>query len=340
MLLLIYIPIVASVVFATINTYKRGSNVETSILGLCGLVIVVNGVMRHFAFEGWTPNHFVLFFEQLMNAMIIPLAYMYFSLQVNRPLFNPTTNVLLGLVSLVFLPNIVIGCTDDAGFEECIIGGYEFAIGDIVIILQALVSAMRIVPLLMLLKKYGLKPSKDVRMFLWWWCVTTLFVIVASVTSGEGMSNDAINICCHIVFMLIVSSIFVLIGRGFDIVPVLRHAEDDPQMSEMAAKLNDLIEREKVHLIRGYIVDMAVVELGMNRTYFCNMVKREFGCTFSELLNKKRVECVKDYLLNTNYSLNVISDMCGFCTESYMIKIFKHLEGVTPKVWRDSKIVK
>lgn len=96
---------------------------------------------------------------------------------------------------------------------------------------------------------------------------------------------------------------------------------------------------QRVYLQSGYNADKAVSELGTNRTYFYRMIKTQFKCTFSELLNRERVKEVKHLLETTDESLVVIAEKCGFSDASYMIKVFKHEVGQTPKEWREKKTI-
>lgn len=105
----------------------------------------------------------------------------------------------------------------------------------------------------------------------------------------------------------------------------------------MAQRIRILFADKHVYLQNGYSAENAIKELGTNRTYFHRMVKAEFGCSFSDLINKKRVEHIKHLLLTTDYSLMVVADLSGYSDQSYMIKVFKHHVGCTPGEWRENQ---
>lgn len=141
-------------------------------------------------------------------------------------------------------------------------------------------------------------------------------------------------------------------GKGFDLRPVVVSKEEgvkekEPveldsyvrQSKEMADKVRSLVYEQHVYLHSGYNADKAISELGTNRTYFYRMIKSQFNCSFSELLNKERVKEVKHQLETTDESLVVIAEKCGFSDASYMIRVFKQEVGQTPKEWRDKTLI-
>ena len=55
-----------------------------------------------------------------------------------------------------------------------------------------------------------------------------------------------------------------------------------------------------------------------------------FDCTVKEYINRKRVEKSEDLLVNTDLSVEEISQMVGFSSASYYSKIFRKYKGVSP----------
>lgn len=74
--------------------------------------------------------------------------------------------------------------------------------------------------------------------------------------------------------------------------------------------------------------------LGLSRTYISGLFKKETGITFTEFVNKSRMEYAAA-LLNEGYdSIRDIAAACGISDQSYFSKLFKHQYGVTPKEYR------
>ena len=78
-------------------------------------------------------------------------------------------------------------------------------------------------------------------------------------------------------------------------------------------------------------------DLNINAAYLGQRFKLETGQYFSAYVNQTRIEYAKKLLAETNYSLNKISDMCGYFNISYFYNIFKKLTGQTPSQYRISK---
>lgn len=224
---------------------------------------------------------------------------------------------------------------------------YQYTIADLIISLQAIVTMARVAPLLRRLRNNGMQISHDVKVFTAWWGAAAAFVVFASIFSDTNHTNDAINTICNIVFTIIMAGIFYLLGRGINFQPeVIEKETTVPEASaslftakskEMAQQLVALINDKRIHIKQNYTVDNAIDELRTNRTYFYRMLKEEFGCTFSELMNRERVKEIQHLLTTTDESISSISSRCGFKNTSYMIKIFKQLEGVTPSEWKKNQ---
>lgn len=75
--------------------------------------------------------------------------------------------------------------------------------------------------------------------------------------------------------------------------------------------------------------------LEINKSYFCTIFKEETGSTFTEFLNKVRVNNSKKLLLNKNVSVLDIALSVGFNNQNYFNIVFKKLTGQTPLEYRN-----
>ena len=57
-------------------------------------------------------------------------------------------------------------------------------------------------------------------------------------------------------------------------------------------------------------------------------------CTVSEYINRKRVDKAEGMLVNTDYSVEMVAQMCGFSSTAYFSKTFKKLMGLSPLQYR------
>ena len=359
-LLLIHIPIIAALIWSAWRTYRRGGRMDAAIIVACGTIVTINAVVRHFEMGGCELPCGIVIIQQILSSLIVPFVYLFFCMQVNVKLMNAYSIALFSVISLLLFPNInVITATtplslpshylDDTTLLHELTASkslniitdstiLQYTIADLIITIQAMITTIRIAPLFHKLRAYGLQPSRDVKVFTAWWCLAAVFIVFSSVNSDTNHTDPIINIICHVTFMIVMVGIFFLLGRGINFNPVpVKHNDTDAfaeKSKEMARQLMTMIAEQRIHLQSGYSVDTAIDALRTNRTYFYRMLHEEFGSTFSELMNRERIKHIKVLLTTSNDSISSIADSCGFKNTSYMIKIFKQLEGCTPSEWK------
>ena len=62
------------------------------------------------------------------------------------------------------------------------------------------------------------------------------------------------------------------------------------------------------------------------------------NCTIGEYVNRKRIEKSTQMLVDTNFSIEEVSQKTGFSSASYYTKIFKQHMGITPLKYKKSKM--
>ena len=74
--------------------------------------------------------------------------------------------------------------------------------------------------------------------------------------------------------------------------------------------------------------------LNVNASYLSTLFKKETGMTFTDYVNKKRMENAVFLLNSTNMQIQNIAQYCGIPDVNYFTKIFKKYIGKTPKEYR------
>ena len=72
----------------------------------------------------------------------------------------------------------------------------------------------------------------------------------------------------------------------------------------------------------------------LNKCYFCSVLKKELGKTFSQIVNEVRVEKSKELLREGNLSTLSIALSVGFNNQNYFNLTYKKLTGMTPLQYR------
>lgn len=76
--------------------------------------------------------------------------------------------------------------------------------------------------------------------------------------------------------------------------------------------------------------------LKINKSYFCSILKKETGKTFTQVLNDVRIEKSKKLLLEENSSMLDIALAVGYNNQNYYNITFKKITGMTPMEYRKS----
>lgn len=108
---------------------------------------------------------------------------------------------------------------------------------------------------------------------------------------------------------------------------------------QLKNKVIDLFENEKIYKDSELKITQLSLKLSTNRTYISKLINNEFKVSFSDFVNKYRVEEAKNLLekdMQQRYSLSYISETAGFGSLSSFIRIFKEQTGETPGQYRDS----
>ena len=97
---------------------------------------------------------------------------------------------------------------------------------------------------------------------------------------------------------------------------------------------NQLIEEEQIFLQRSIRADEVAGRMHTNRTYLSRMIKEEFQCTFSDYINRKRIE-YSQQLMRENPSIksSELMEQSGFSEISSFSRAFKQVAGLPPKEW-------
>ena len=118
-------------------------------------------------------------------------------------------------------------------------------------------------------------------------------------------------------------------STGGDIVPLPRHSEN--------FKVNRMLSYIEKHWNSTIELEELASWAGSSPCYASALFSRTMCMTFIQYLNALRVNKASKLLVDSNMSINDISDFCGFQNSSYFIHIFHSLSGSTPGEYRKRK---
>lgn len=99
------------------------------------------------------------------------------------------------------------------------------------------------------------------------------------------------------------------------------------------------ILHKTINYMRDNYTDKITLEdtaafVGLSKSYLSTIFKEELGSSYSDYLNKIRVEKSKQLLMNPALSIAHISDLVGYNDQSYFTKVFTKTTGVSPGHYR------
>lgn len=104
--------------------------------------------------------------------------------------------------------------------------------------------------------------------------------------------------------------------------------------------LSDYVENAIIYIHKNYYNDIKIDDLcsylNINKSYFCRIFKKESGYTFSNFLNKFRVEKSKEFLTKNEDSILDVALSVGYNNHNYYSSMFKKFNNQTPMEFKNS----
>ena len=88
------------------------------------------------------------------------------------------------------------------------------------------------------------------------------------------------------------------------------------------------------HLHNHISLEEVAEYLEISPSYLSRAFKQEAGMNFNEYVNREKVKASANLLLYSEYSDLEISNLFGFSSQSYFIKVFQKYMGMTPKAYK------
>lgn len=95
-------------------------------------------------------------------------------------------------------------------------------------------------------------------------------------------------------------------------------------------RINDILQYAEYHYDEKLTASVLAKRYFLSEYYFCHLFKSETGMSFTEYLNRLRVQKARVLIENSPESITEISGMVGIEDVNYFCRIFKKYSGVTP----------
>ncbi|WP_322608250.1 XylR family transcriptional regulator [Pontiella agarivorans] len=107
-------------------------------------------------------------------------------------------------------------------------------------------------------------------------------------------------------------------------------AVDDPRMASVMRYLRE-------HALEPITVDEILKANPMARRSLERRFRRLYGCSIVEQIRQLRINHARRLLAETDESVTVIAEACGFSSYNYLNRVFKQATGLTPSQYRSEQ---
>lgn len=113
---------------------------------------------------------------------------------------------------------------------------------------------------------------------------------------------------------------------------------NDLASNKLPGNVKMILEWLSVNYEKPITVASLAKHFNYHPTYLTALLKKHTGHTVSYYITLHRINAAKNLLTTpvTKYSTKSIAYMCGFKDEKYFLRLFKKMEGMTPKEYRNA----
>ncbi len=100
---------------------------------------------------------------------------------------------------------------------------------------------------------------------------------------------------------------------------------------------DDVLTYIKMNANKNMSIQQMAYNLGYSYDYFRQMFAEKANVSAKKYLMNIKIANVKEYLLNSDYSVNKIARITGFSSPSHLCTVFKETFGQTPKEYQEEQ---
>lgn len=295
--------------------------------------------------------------HDVVSTALVPLTYYIFSLLLQMPDGRHYCKVQL-LCMLLMVPDVIAGTlmlpTHNAQVSDASYNHLQLYLTqnvhmvlqmyNLVIIIQLCIVVWRLLCLRKLLKLRALVFSEFAQRLLTSFFLMAAWIFITMFASHSLLAAPVFITIYMVVYSIMVTLCYVLVGISIHKDLVLNSNKEAVVISkdsdsQLAQDIQLVIERDKVFLNASLRIDDFAAMLMSNRTYVARVFRLKYNGTFTEVMNRYRIEYAKQLMLaDPRRRLDEIAYESGFASSSFFGKVFKTAEGKTPSQWRSEQL--
>ncbi len=102
----------------------------------------------------------------------------------------------------------------------------------------------------------------------------------------------------------------------------------------ISRSIAESIEYIESNLHQPLRIDEVADHVNLSAGYFSVLFHKETGTAYSDYVMKRRIETARNMLRYSDYSSTEISEILAFSSQSYFIRCFRRITGMTPAEYR------
>ena len=355
--LLLLLPPLAAMIVAFVRSGGEDAGPRRFVLvSVFVLLSIYFTIQDYLDVVGYYPFWGAKFIHDLSCTLLVPLAYVYFGGLLKLPQARHYCRVMLAM-SLFMLPEVCTmlfsigreGLLDRSATFSFLRLSFapdffvDFQLYSVIVLTQICIVFWRIVRLQRLLSLRELTLSKSVTRMVSVLLLITVWIIVTLIPTHVTYANALYNTILMCGYSLVVTVCYVIVAymTNADLVfdsnnkPVSIENDSD---SQLAQDIQHVIDQDKVYLNPNLRLEDLAEMVMSNRTYVARVFRLKFKGTFTEVMNRYRVEHAQQLILaNPCKHLEEVAIESGFSSASFFGRVFRNVVGMTPSQWRSEQ---
>lgn len=165
-------------------------------------------------------------------------------------------------------------------------------------------------------------------------CSCTLFTRAA--IKGGAQAEDAFNLSDAFIHQIEqLTTRHELVDLEYDMVSSFIEQAKEGKRPSYNYVVNKAITYIHQEILGELSLESVASKIGVNPSYLSKLFKKTVGLSMTTFISKRRVEESKYLLLHSQIAISEISQIFGFCNQSYYSALFKKYTGITPRQYRD-----
>ncbi len=125
-----------------------------------------------------------------------------------------------------------------------------------------------------------------------------------------------------------------LSAYAYDFLCKLKNADMLVKQQNYPTLINQAVLEMQNNYAYLYGVDELSNKLGVSKNHLVRLFTKHLNISAGKYLTNIKINAAKQFLINTDLNVDLVSNMCGFSSANYFCKVFKNTTGITAARFR------